>query len=137
MPPGKHPAAPRDSDLRHTCPYVAGFACPACPELVAGSLSKEHPRTPVRTAISAVAVGGSCIMRGRARVAHRALLSAILFHAMVPVAKVPAGDTCEGGGCTRARDRCGIPAIHTQGEETGRPFDDDVLLHTSKSSPRE
>jgi len=29
------------------------------------SLSKEHPRTPGRTARSAVAAGGSCIMRAR------------------------------------------------------------------------
>ncbi|UCG12098.1 MAG: hypothetical protein JSU72_16555, partial [Deltaproteobacteria bacterium] len=38
--------------------------CPACPELVAGGLSrgaepKEHPRTPGRKAISLVAVGHS------------------------------------------------------------------------------
>jgi len=26
--------------------YVAGGACPACPGLVSGSLSKEHSRTP-------------------------------------------------------------------------------------------
>jgi len=28
LPPGTHPAAPRDSDLRRTFPYVARFACP-------------------------------------------------------------------------------------------------------------
>jgi hypothetical protein len=42
VPPGNH----RGSDLRRTFQYIARFACPACPELVAGSLSKEHRRTP-------------------------------------------------------------------------------------------
>jgi len=37
--------------------YVAKFACPDRPKLAEGSLSKEHPRTPGRMAISAVAAG--------------------------------------------------------------------------------
>ena len=33
-------------DLRRTCPRIARRACPLCPELIAGSVSKKHPKTP-------------------------------------------------------------------------------------------
>jgi hypothetical protein len=50
VPPGNHPAASRDLDLRRTCSVRRKV---------------RDPKTPGRTARSAGAAGGSLIMRGR------------------------------------------------------------------------
>jgi hypothetical protein len=65
---------------------------------------------------------------------HRALLSAIVFHAMVPVAAVPAGDTCEGDGRTQARQGQGRGAASPQSVPRARRLGG-VSMTTSFSTP--
>ena len=62
VPPGNHPAVPRGSNLKRTLPVsgkvrLSRRSRARRGELVAGSLSKDLPRTPGPTAVSAVAVG--------------------------------------------------------------------------------
>ena len=58
VPPGNRPAVPRD-----WFPYLNGTSqgepVLPVPSVVSGSLSKEHPRTPGRMAISVVAASDS------------------------------------------------------------------------------
>jgi hypothetical protein len=71
VPPGNHPAVPRDLDLRRTCRYVAKFPATSSPRQARDRRDKRDPRTPGRTAVSAVAPGGSCVMPARAAPRHR------------------------------------------------------------------
>ena len=58
VPPGNRPAVPRD-----WFPYLNGTSqgepVLPVPSVVSGSLSKEHPRTPGRPAISVIAASDS------------------------------------------------------------------------------
>jgi hypothetical protein len=59
VPPGNRPALPRDWTRGVPERYVAGELVLPVPSVVAGSLSKEHPRTHGRTPISSVAASDS------------------------------------------------------------------------------